>query len=139
MPIYLYTLLVDCSSLFVAMVESVVARSVTTATMDSAAVFSSALGLVSAALLPMAMAMVHTAASSTRLFVMSVQMFAVAVGPRFVVAASLRRKIALCRASHRLLALARTVPAPATRRRPLLKSRRRQSSKPRCRLLKPWR
>ena len=137
MSIYLHTLLVDCSSLFVTLVECVVARSVTTATMDSAAVFSSVLGLVSAALLPMAM--VHTAASSTPLFVTSVQMFAVAVGPRFVVAASLRRKIALCRASHRLLALARTVPAPATRRRPLLKSRRHQSSKPRCRLLKPWR
>jgi hypothetical protein len=96
---------VDCSSPFVALVEFVVVRSATMVTMDSAAVFSSALGLVSAA--PLAMAMVHTAASSTPPSATSVPLLFLAVaGARFVVAALLLRAISICRASHHRLALA---------------------------------
>jgi len=85
------------------LVEFAVARF---ATMDSAAASSSALGLVFAATLEME-AMVLSAASSTPLFVASVQMLFLAVnGVRFVVAAMLLRATSVCRASHHLLALA---------------------------------
>jgi len=58
---------------FIASVEFVMARSVTVATMDSAAASSSALHLVFAATLAMK-ALVLLAGSSTALFVASVQM-----------------------------------------------------------------
>ena len=106
-------LFVNCFSHFAASVEFAVARSATTATMDNAAASSSALGLVFAATVPMVMAMVLSAASSTPLFVASVPMqFLAAAGLQFV-AAMLLRAISVCRASHHLLALAWTVPAPA--------------------------
>jgi hypothetical protein len=114
-----------------------VARSATTATMNSAAASSSALGLVFAATLPVVMAMVPSAASSTPPFAASVQVqYVAANGAQFVVAALLLHALSVCRARHRLLVSARTVPAPATLHRAMLKPQRHQSLKPRCRLLR---
>ena len=97
--------------------------------------FSSALGLAFAATLPM----VLSAASSTPLFVASVPIqFLAADGLLFVSATLLLRAIFVCRASHHLLALAWTVPAPATLRLQRLKPWRHQSWKPRRRLLMKW-
>jgi len=62
---------VACFSPCVAPVEFVVARFAAMATMVSAAAFSSALGLVFAAMLPVAL--LHLAASSMPLFAVSVQ------------------------------------------------------------------
>lgn len=122
-------LFVICTSPFAASVVFVVARFIATATMDNAAACSSALGLVFAATLAME-ALDVSAASSTPLFVASALMLLVAAnGVRFVVAARLLRSTSVCRASHRPLALARTVPAPATLHREMLKPRSHRSSR----------
>ena len=81
----------------------------------------------------MVMAMVLLTTSSTLLFVAAVPMqFLAADGLLFVAAMLLLCAIFVCRASHHLLALAWTVPAPATLRLQRLKPRRHQSSKPQC-------
>jgi hypothetical protein len=75
----------------------------------------------------------------TLLFVASVQMqFLATDGVQFVVASMLPRAISVYRASHRLLALAWTVPAPATPHRALWKPRRHLLSKPRCCTWMKW-
>ena len=71
----------------------------------------------------MVMALVLSTASSTLLFVASVPMQFLTVDGLLFVAAMLLPTIFVCRTSHHLLALAWTVPAPATSNRALLKPR----------------
>jgi hypothetical protein len=70
------------------------------------------------------------------LFVASVQkQFLATDGVQFVMASMIPRAISVCRASHRLLALGWTMPAPATPHHALWKPRRHLLLKPQC---CPW-